>query len=564
VRLAYLALNARTNPAFDYLVMDSLHIDAWARAIAAGDPGNAVYFRGPLVPYLYALVYRLGGGLTAALFVNQLAGAATCGFVWLLARSYFDATVAWTAGIAAALYWPLIYFDGELLTEPVYIALVVASLWRLERAAAAPSALRFAAAGACLGLAALARPTILALLPALPIFFFVRGRAWLRASVIVGAACAVVLAPALVHNFRAGRALVPVVWSGGLNFYLGNNPESDGRSALLPGVTSPWTGGEAEALAIASQQVGKPITAAEASRFYARLGMDFIVSRPADALGLFLRKLELFWEGPERSNEKYIYFFWREFGFGRLPTPGFWLVSPLALTGMLRLWPRRRELALLYGFVLTYMAGLIAFFVVARYRLPAVPALIVFAAWTAVELIRTLRSASERRRGLATLALAAVLFAGVNASYPAFLRDRAPNLAISHYTLARAERARGNPDGALDQLVRALDAYAKAPSPYHTGVAQDIYFDLGSLLADRGQCAEAARALGQVRPDHPHSTDARLRFAECSERTGRYDDALRAYRLVLGSDPHDVRARTGEARALEALDRAAPPDGPSR
>ena len=62
-RLAYFFLNSRTNPAFDFLIMDSMHIDAWAKAIAAGHAGDAVYFRGPLVPYLFALVHRAGGGV---------------------------------------------------------------------------------------------------------------------------------------------------------------------------------------------------------------------------------------------------------------------------------------------------------------------------------------------------------------------------------------------------------------------------------------------------------------------------------------------------------------------
>ena len=65
--------------------------------------------------------------------------------------------------------------------------------------------------------------------------------------------CGLVLLPAAIHNFRADGSLVPVVWSGGLNFYIGNNPVSDGRSAVIPALgASPWTGGEQAALAIAS------------------------------------------------------------------------------------------------------------------------------------------------------------------------------------------------------------------------------------------------------------------------------------------------------------------------
>ena len=106
-----------------------------------------MYFRGPLVPYLYALVYRLGGGLLSALFVNQLAGAATCALVCLLARAYFSRAVAWLAAGVAAFYWPFVYFDGELLTEPVYITLVVLALWRSSAPRRAPKLARLGVRG---------------------------------------------------------------------------------------------------------------------------------------------------------------------------------------------------------------------------------------------------------------------------------------------------------------------------------------------------------------------------------------------------------------------------------
>lgn len=561
-RLVYFFLNWRTSPAFDFLIMDSLHIDGWARAIAAGQPGDSVYFRGPLVPYLFALVHKLGGGIAGLILLNHLAGVVTCGLVWLLARQYFSRAVALTAGLASALYWPFIYFEGEVLIEPVYVALVVLSLWRLARALAEPTTARLVVAGACLGLAALARPTILILLPAIPFIWAARsatksattGRAWLRPSLVVTAACIVVLLPATIRNVSVGGSLVPVTWSGGLNFFIGNNPASDGRSAMIPGAVTPWMGGEQEALAIASEQAGDSLSAADASRYYTRRGLGYFATYPVDAAALLLKKLYFFWEGPERSNEKYVYFFWDRFGLGRIPMPGFWLVSPLALAAMIRLWPRRRELALLYLFVLAYMIGVVAFFVVARYRLPVAPVLIVFASWTAVELGSALR-ARQWKAAAPTLAWVAVLFLIVNASYPEFLKKRASHIAISHYTLAGAYTERGNNDGALEELLYARAAYERAPSRYYAGIAQDIYFKLGSLLYKRNQCDEAVKALGQIQPADPRSYEARFMFAECCEKTGRVNEAGKAYELTLQVDPGNVRALEGYIRCLEKTGR---------
>lgn len=561
-RLAYFFLNSRTNPAFDFLIMDSLYIDAWARAIAGGNAGDAVYFRGPVVPYLFALVYQMGGSVAAVVLLNHVAGVAACGFLWLLAREYFSRAVALTAGLVAALYWPFIYFEGEVLIEPVYIALVVLTLWRLARAMKEPTMARLVLAGVCLGLSALARPTILVLLAAIP--FVVasrteakgtqRKRAWIRPSLVVSAACAFVLLPATIRNYAVGKAWVPVTWSGGVNFFIGNNPESDGRSAMIPGASTPWMGGEEEALAIAAELSGDSLTAAEASQFYTRAGVRYIATLPGDAARLFVDKLAMFWEGPERSNEKYVYFFWDRFGLGRAPMPGFWLIAPLALAGMVRLWPRRRELALMYLFVLAYMVGVVAFFVVARYRLPVAPVLIVFASWTAVELLSGLRA--RRFKAVApTLALFAVAFLTVNASYPEFLRRRPAHIAISHYTLAGALTERGDKDGALVELIYARAAFERAPSRYYAGLAQDIYFKLGTLLHERGKCAEAIKALGQIQPDDPRAHDARFMFAECCEKTGRFQEAGKAYELTLKQDPGNTKALEGYIRCLEAIGR---------
>ena len=563
VRLVYYFINSRTNPSFDYLIMDSRYIDEWARAIAAGDAGRAVYFRGPLVPYLFALVHKMGGGVSAIVLLNHLAGAATCVLVWMLAREYFTRAVALTAGVVAALYWPFIYFEGEVLIEPVYLTLVVLSVWCLGRAIARPTLVRLLIAGACVGLAALARPTILILLLAIPFAFaaYRQGRtttrpraSWLRPSAIVVAACAIVLLPATLHNYSAGRAFVPVTWAGGLNFYIGNNAEADGRSAWIPGARSEWMGGEAEALAIASQQAGDSLSAAQASRFYTARGMDFLTTQPAAAAQLLAKKIYMFWEGPERSNEKYLYFFWDRFGLGRVPMPGFWLVAPFALAGIALSWPRRRELALLYLFVLAYFVGVVVFFVVARYRLPVVPVLIVFAAYAMVETFTALRARRIPRAAL-VLALFAAAFAIVNASYPDFLRRRPAHVAISHYTLAGAYTERGDNDAALVELAHARAAFESAPSRHYAEIAQDIYFKLGTALYQRGNCNEAIKALGQVSPAGPRAYEARFMFAECCEKIGRFAEAGKAYEQALQLEPNNRRALEGYIRCLQSVGR---------
>jgi 4-amino-4-deoxy-L-arabinose transferase-like glycosyltransferase len=558
-RAAYFLVNLRGNPAFDYLIMDSMHIDRWARALAAGEPGPAVFFRGPLYPYFLALLYKVtGGSVAAAVAANHLIGAATCGLLVLLAREYFARTVSLVSGVVAALYWPFIYFEGEVLVEPLFVALVVLSLWRLARAVSSPTLVRLAVAGVCIGLAVLTRPTFLAVLAVVPFAFHAsqrttgktRTRAWLVHAAIVAGVSLAMLVPATIHNYRGAGALVPVAWSGGLNFFIGNNPAADGRSAVIPGARMPWMGGEDEALAIAGELAGREVTPAEASRFYLARGIDYFATEPLAAAGLLGSKLYMFWEGPERSNEKYIYFFWQRYGLGRIPMPGFWLVAPLAFVGLVWLWPRRREFVLLYGFVVAYMLAVAAFFVVARLRLPVAPAVILFASWASVELWRAARSRAWKRVAAGT-ALFLAAFAFSNVAYPRFLNQRPTHDVISHYTLAGALMERKDTGGAMVELARARIAFERAPSPQYAAIAQDIYFKLGTLLFERGRCQESADALGRILPGDPRATSARHMFAECCEKTGRFAEAARAYQIILRSSPDDERVLAGLVRCLE-------------
>ena len=74
-------------------------------------------------------------------------------------------------------------------------------------------------------------------------------------------------------------------------------------------------------------------------------------------------------------------------------------VVPLALAGLVAAWPLRRRLAILYLFVGSYLATVLLFFVTARYRLPAVPILCVFAGYGAVAILRWIKRSSQPAEG---------------------------------------------------------------------------------------------------------------------------------------------------------------------
>lgn len=108
------------------------------------------------------------------------------------------------AGAIAAVYPFLWVVDGSLMSETLFGVLLAAMLWVAMHARHHPSAPWFAAGGALLGLAALARGEILL---AGGVMFAIIGVAtggtWLRRAALVGSAagmCLLVLAPWTVRN----------------------------------------------------------------------------------------------------------------------------------------------------------------------------------------------------------------------------------------------------------------------------------------------------------------------------------------------------------------------------
>ena len=200
------------------------------------------------------------------------------------------------------------------------------------------------------------------------------------------------------------------------------------------------------------------------------------------------------------------------------------------------------------------MLGVVAFFVVARYRLPVVPVLIVFAAWTAVERGRARRTPAEsacartRRSSLA-------LFAVVNASYPAFLAS------VRRTSRCRITRWRGRTPSASTTTPRSSSCPERSrPSSEHLrrstpASPKTSPSNWERFFTSAGRCAEAIQVLGQIQPNDPRADQARLLFAECCEKTGRFSEAGKAYELTLKVDPNNLEALEGYIRCLEATGR---------
>lgn len=196
VRLV-LWLVATAGPGRVIWVPDSLEYDRLGRALAlhgvfsqaVTPPFTPDVQRLPLFPLQVALGYLLAGGRPAvgiglATLGNVLLGALTVVIVARLAETLGGRRAGVIAGIVLALDLTAIVYSVMLLSEALFTVLLAGALLALARYCHRPAPALALLTGTSLGLAALARPIGLPLLPALaPVFLLARGRArWRLAS----------------------------------------------------------------------------------------------------------------------------------------------------------------------------------------------------------------------------------------------------------------------------------------------------------------------------------------------------------------------------------------------
>jgi len=550
----YTAADLRANPLAAHLLHDAARYDAWARAIVSGSAFEAgAYSQAPLYPLLVAGVYAVLGPRPAAVFVLQaVLGAAAVLLVGRAAERAGGASAgAWGAWLLA-LYGVPAFFETKLLPASLVFFLVALFVERAGACAASSGARPLAALGGTLGALTIANAGSMLLL-ALTLGWI----AWdasrpprrrvVRVGLCLGAALAVV-APVTVRNLAVSGELVPVATNGGITFWQGNNPNARGVYSTPDGFSGAIATQRAEARRVAEAESGRPMSDADASRYWFARGRAQLLAHPGDAAALLGRKLMLVIASAEQPLEYSSRLDANPFRRA-MPLP-FAALAALAVAGLapaLRL--RAAQPAVLAAAATA--ATLLAFYVASRYRLAMVPALALIAALGAVRL-------RDREASRSTAAAAAAVAAISLAWFPATqgdlargqdamaLCDRgtalresgripeaiedyrrsialAPDYPFAHLDLAKALTRAGRPDEArreIEEAVRLQPALAVAR------------FDLGVLLFESGRIAEAAESFAEAFRLAPDDADAGNNLAGSYLELGRVEEAREVVRRM--------------------------------
>jgi len=603
VRLVYLA-ELSGNPLLSVLMGDSRQYDQWALQIAGGQwIGTEIFYQTPLYPYCLAVIFKIAGhNLDLVRVIQAVLGAASCVLLGLAGRRFFGDRVGVVAALLLAFYPPAIFFDGLIQKSSLDIFLITLVLALIAEFQRRPRWRWLIALGAATAALTLNRENARIVYPVVGAWLLFQFRdvpvrrrvGW--AAVFLSATL-VVLLPVGIRNYRVGGEFLLSTSQLGPNFFIGNNAHASGSyESLVPG-RGDAVYERADAMALASKAVGRPLSPGEVSDYWLGQSFAYIRAQPVQWLALLGKKVLLTLNAAEIPDTESIEAYAGSSRvLGGLLWLNFGIVLPIAALGV---WTQRRHwrrLLILYGMFAGLALAVAAFYVVARYRHPLVPIVLLFAAagLGAVLDIRRVSVpqpvAGRRERGkarkppagrqpvalpdwkrqwipgLAAAGLLAIVthlpmkvvhdqtYINLGAflvqngraadAVPVLLKAVAvdPVYAEPHFNLGLAYRDTGKPQAAVEELTKAVGLRPDYPEAHSA---------LGVMLRSLGRPAEALQHLREAARLLPQSAEAHSNLGLALMEAGQPNEAIIEHRRAMALAPATPNPHNNLAVALQ-------------
>ena len=347
----------------------------------------------------------------------------------------------------------------------------------------------------------------------------------------------------------------------------------------------------------------RKLSPGEVSNYWARRSFAYMRNQPGEWLQLMVRKFGLTFAAKEvvdtESIEAYSAYSWI---LRLLLWLSFGVMWPLAVFGA---WLTRkdwRKLSLLYAMIVGMAIAVAMFYVVARYRYPIAPILIMFAAAALVEIpkLRFAKTTQWLPGALLALAIALpsnLMFRSANddtflnlgqelvragrAPEAIALLQRAvrdsPDYAPAHFNLGVAFNDAGRKEEALDEFDAAIKVdpdYFEAraalgltlletgrPSGAVTQFREaarlrpdsaTVHRDLGNALAQADQRSAAIKEYEAALLLEPNDAPTHNSLAVALQQEGKVDEAIHHYQSALALQPDNAGTYSNLALAFEA------------
>jgi len=406
LRLLNYYLASRNNPIFNLPIVDAkeyvddasyYHDVSWL-----GRSGS--YFHPPGYSYFIGILYLFFGKYLLVIRLAQmLLEVATIFLVFKVAEKTFDKRVALLSALMYAVYVRTIQYSIEILPPALVIFLLLLSVWfainslSLEERARA-RAVSFS--GFFLGLLIITLPNFLLTIPLFIIWIYFQPSLKRRARMGL---CALFIFFSLfptsltyLRNTLMGDEDLPISRNGGINFYIGNNPDINKTVGAAPGI-------EWEKLFMLPYENDRITNFQEQDKWFNKKAFEYVENNFGDWCKLVVKKTLWFFSAYEFPRNFDVYYFSQYSFITKYPVLNFAIVLPLALSFivgsgwfMAHGWISKRQTGndqqillnqfLLVGITLIYSFSIILIFVAARYRLPIIPLILIFSGGFLIQL----------------------------------------------------------------------------------------------------------------------------------------------------------------------------------
>jgi tetratricopeptide (TPR) repeat protein len=514
-----------------------LYEDA-ARDILAHPPlGHDPFYLQGLYAYLLALPMVIAPQAVMGLLLQLLVAVGALVLFYRAAVAELGRLAGTLSLIVLLAVHEIAFYENKYLSVSLGVSCNVLALWAMSRCRASDRAGAVLMAGAASGLCVLARPNLLLALPfnAVALLVLWRSRrtpAGPRSLLFVTGVLLALAPMALRNQIVTGRAEIFPSHAGAIPFYIGNNPDANGRWNTAGGLISGQVGHEREELAARlgiSARSPAELDAALAAALNAK-AFAYIGEQPGAWLALEARKLWLT-IGNHRIARDYDARGEGELigGWHALGLP-FGIALGLGVLGLLAIGRRARQLRaerarlvalllVLCGQLLAVLAASLYAFASAQNRVPLYLPLAFAAGPGLLALWSRVRPSSELgagwQLGPSALVLSAVLCA--QAFWP-----RAPS--------------------------------ADRPTSVH-------YFNLAAIEESLGRDREAIAHYQQAAERNPNQPVFQLRLARALRRDGQMKLALSTLDRLLalpGVPPELIAAAQSERALAQQGSRVAP------
>ena len=528
------------NPTFNNPIIDAHEYVATARLLI--DPSHAFkdsLYHSAFYPWYLAAVFHLfGTGLLMPKLLQILLNGVICFFLYALAYKLFSQTTARVSAVIWVVYGPVIFYTVELIPVTWTFFLYLLSLYCVVLAVERPAWHRWLAAGAMMGLAAIARPEILpfAVVVGVGILLFrwpqahplPRKFTWAALTALGVAGPLVVVGLA---NLSTSGKFIMLPSNSGLNCYLGNNPNYMHTIGIRPDAT--WE-------AVTNLPVKEGFSTSDKdprnNAFYYRKSLAYMRNDPAGWLRCMLYKTRTLLGGYELPSELDMYTFrhyspllavllWRIGSFG-FP---FGVLLPLALLGIAVTRRRLRDLWWQWAFLCCMLVTLIGFHNTTRYRLALLPVLVISAAAALVWLVEQYRQKQPRALGIGVIAVVGL---AVICGLPYYHFSQTYNFPAEMY--AAAGMVQQEESGGKEGVPFLREAAKLSPNSVET------HFDLAWALQQQGDKAHAEEEYRKVVAINPLSDKGHNALGALLVDSGRVEEGMEHFRTAMRINPRNA------------------------